>query len=74
MSNAPLGTVAALLRHASTNLVKRYAHLSPDHLKHAVEMVSVFGQDRKPEGEGPLQQETVTGTGTGGEAGARHEA
>jgi integrase len=75
MSNAPLGTVAALLRHASTNLVKRYAHLSPDHLKHAVEMVSVFGQDRKPEAEGQLQEEeTVTGTGTGEEAGVRHEA
>lgn len=29
MSNAPLGTVAALLRHSSTDLVKRYAHLSP---------------------------------------------
>ena len=31
MSNAPLGTVAALLRHSSTDMVKRYAHLSPSH-------------------------------------------
>ena len=27
------GTIAALLRHSTTALVKRYAHLSPSHLK-----------------------------------------
>ena len=74
MSNAPLGTVAALLRHASTNLVKRYAHLSPDHLKHAVEMVSVFGRDQKPEAEGKLPKETVTGTGTEEKEKVQHDA
>ena len=31
------GTIAALLRHSTTALVKRYAHLSPSHLKAAVE-------------------------------------
>ncbi len=31
------GTIAALLRHSTTVLVKRYAHLSPSHLKVAVE-------------------------------------
>ena len=74
MSNAPLGTVTALLRHASTNLVKRYAHLSPDHLKHAVEMVSVFRQDRKPKNEGELKKETVTGTGTEEKEEVQHDA
>ncbi len=65
MSNAPLGTVAALLRHASTNLVRRYAHLSPDHLRQAVEMVSVFGKEEaKREPKDSLRSGTVTGTGT----------
>lgn len=38
------GTIAALLRHSSTALVKRYAHLSPSHLKAAVEGVAGFGK------------------------------
>lgn len=39
------GTIAALLRHSTTVLVKRYAHLSPSHLKAAVEGVVGFGKD-----------------------------
>src|SRR5580765_2584718 len=38
------GTIAALLRHSTTALVKRYAHLSPSHLKAAVEGVAGFGK------------------------------
>ena len=74
MSNAPLGTIAALLRHSSTDLVKRYAHLSPSHLQQAVEMVSVFGKKQKPEPEGPLQSGTVTGTGTAEKEEVRQDA
>jgi len=43
MNGAREQTIAALLRHASTGVVKRYAHLSPDHLKAAVEGVATFG-------------------------------
>ncbi|MEJ2231734.1 MAG: site-specific integrase, partial [Nitrospirales bacterium] len=38
------GTIAALLRHSTTALVRRYAHLSQDHLKGAVEDVAGFGK------------------------------
>jgi len=44
--------------------VKRYAHLDPDHLRQAVELVASFGKDRKPEADNMLQKETVTATGT----------
>jgi len=64
MSRAPLGTIAALLRHSGTGLVKRYAHLDPDHLRHAVELVASFGKAEKPEAETRLRNETVTATGT----------
>ena len=68
------GTIAALLRHSTTALVKRYAHLSPSHLKAAIEGVAGFGKasaekqepmvrDRKPE---PISLGTVTGTVTVG--------
>lgn len=43
MSGQTEGTIAALLRHSTTALVKRYAHLSPSHLKTAVETVATFG-------------------------------
>jgi len=65
MSNAPLGTISALLRHSGTDLVKRYAHLSPSHLQQDVEMVARFGKDQTEEAERPVPKETVTGTGTG---------
>lgn len=68
------GTIAALLRHSTTALVKRYAHLSPSHLKTAVEGVAVFGkapaplrENQIPAGEAkPVSNATVTGTGTVG--------
>jgi integrase len=66
------GTIAALLRHSTTALVKRYAHLSPSHLKAAVEGVAGFGkaaaavrenQVQAREAE-PVPTGTVTETGT----------
>ena len=66
------GTIAALLRHSTTALVKRYAHLSPSHLKAAVEGVAGFGkapaavrENQIPAGESEqISNGTVTGTGT----------
>lgn len=65
------GTIAALLRHSSTALVKRYAHLSPSHLNAAVESVATFGKasersPRRPEmviQPKAFSNGTVTGTG-----------
>lgn len=60
------GTIASLLRHSTTALVKRYAHLSPSHLKAAVEGVAGFGKaptgSRESQG---VSNGTVTGTGNG---------
>ena len=66
------GTIAALLRHSTTALVKRYAHLSPSHLKAAVEGVAGFGKTpaavreiQIQAGEAkPVSNGTVTETGT----------
>lgn len=58
------GTIAALLRHSSTALVRRYAHLSPYHLQEAVEKVARFGRS-EPSGE-PVKEEpkpVLTGEG-----------
>lgn len=44
MNGQAEGTIAALLRHSTTGLVRRYAHLSPTHLKAAVETVASFGK------------------------------
>ncbi|MDC8450806.1 MAG: tyrosine-type recombinase/integrase [Nitrospira sp.] len=44
MSGQAEGTIASLLRHSSTALVRRYAHLSPTHLKTAIETVASFGK------------------------------
>jgi Phage integrase family len=71
------GTIAALLRHSTTVLVKRYAHLSPSHLKAAVEGVAGFGRvsPTRPETKIPAGEfdqafhGTVTETGTGGSVG-----
>ena len=65
-------TIAALLRHSGTDLVARYAHLSPTHLRGALEGVSGFGKvkgETTEAGQEPRQEEqisnpTVTGTGT----------
>ncbi len=74
MSRAPLGTIAALLRRSGTGLVKRYAHLDPDHLRQAVELVASFGKAEKPEAETRLRNETVTATGTAEKEDVRHDA
>ncbi|MGB0909970.1 MAG: hypothetical protein ACPGYT_06370, partial [Nitrospirales bacterium] len=71
MSGASLGTIAALLRHSTTVLVKRYAHLSPAYMKEAVEDVSKFGKGLNVEGmsldaegaQGSFSDGTVTVTG-----------
>ncbi len=68
MRGVPLQTIAALLRHSTTNLVKRYAHLSPSYLKDAAEEVSVYGQDEKDHHQRaviePVSDGTVTKSGT----------
>lgn len=64
-------TIAALLRHSGTDLVARYAHLSPTHLQGALEGVSEFGKVKmeitqavpKSRHEGQNSNPTVTGTG-----------
>lgn len=74
MSGQTPSTIAALLRHSGTDLVARYAHLSPSHLRDAVEGVAAYGdrspaQGGKPEpplgvGQpGPISNRTVTKTG-----------
>ena len=44
MSGSTEGTIATLLRHSGTVLVRRYAHLSPSHLRDEIEKVSAFGK------------------------------
>lgn len=61
MSGQTEGTIATLLRHCTTALVRRYAHLSPSHLHSAVELVATFGQSAPQ--EGPVSSGTVSGTG-----------
>jgi integrase len=73
------GTIAALLRHSSTALVKRYTHLSPSHLHAAVESVAAFGKGREGEKHTLVQTHqvesipnaTVTSTGTVNSVGER---
>ncbi|MCC2642871.1 MAG: integrase, partial [Nitrospira sp.] len=69
MSGATEGTIAALLRHSGTSLVRRYAHLSPSHLQDEVEKVAAFGRviSREVQNQLPtISVPTVTGTVTGG--------
>ena len=79
MSGATPNTIATLLRHSTTALVRRYAHLSPTYLKGAVEGVSAFGKGLRlggnraemergetqvlPEDPGSVLNGTVTKTG-----------
>ena len=44
MSGATEGTIASLLRHSGTDLVRGYAHLSASHLQQEIEKVSAFGK------------------------------
>ncbi|MCA9470257.1 MAG: site-specific integrase [Nitrospira sp.] len=51
-------TIAALLRHSGTSLVQRYAHLSPSHLREAIEGVSGFGKKQKEETSVRMEPQT----------------
>ena len=64
MSGTTEVDIAACLRHSTTALVRRYAHLSPSHLQGVMEKVSAFG---RPAAQGPILSGTVTGTGKGEE-------
>ena len=44
MNGKAPGTIAALLRHSGTDLVARYAHLSPTHLQEALDGLAAFGK------------------------------
>jgi len=65
-------TIAALLRHSGTALVQRYAHLSPTHLRDAVEGVSGYGKMNRKDGQPTEESQLVLGdipNGTGTETG-----
>ncbi|ULA61725.1 MAG: Phageintegrase domain-containing protein [Nitrospira sp.] len=51
-SGATERTIAALLRHSGTSLVRRYAHLSASHLQNEVEKVAAFGMMTSQDGKG----------------------
>jgi len=70
MSGATEGTIAALLRHSSTALVRRYAHLSPSYLQEAVEKVALFGRT-EGQSEQASKKEPEPETKRGEEAGVR---
>jgi integrase len=71
MNSQTESTIAALLRHKTTGLVKRYAHLSPSHLRAAVEGVASFGKENtepdqqvaKESQKDTISSPTVTKTG-----------
>ena len=65
MSGQTEGTIATLLRHSTTALVRRYSHLSPSHLHTAVETVAAYGKPT-PEIEA-ISNGTVKETGTSDE-------
>lgn len=59
MSGQNESAIAALLRHSTTALVRRYAHLNQPHLKQAVESVAGFGKEPvKPIVTGEIEAET----------------
>jgi integrase len=69
MNGAAEGTIAALLRHSTTALVRRYAHLSPSHLKAALESVASFGRStttNEKDSQDLISNPTVTETGIDG--------
>ncbi|HIO68943.1 MAG TPA: hypothetical protein EYG58_00120 [Nitrospirales bacterium] len=57
MSRATEQDIAACLRHSTTSLVKRYAHLSPSHLKRVVEKVARFEEIVTLKTENPVPTE-----------------
>ena len=82
MNDQAPSTIAALLRHSGTDLVSRYAHLSPAHLQGALEGVSGFGKVKRETTQtepdlrevGQSLNPTVTGTGTEKDDRHGHEA
>lgn len=63
MNGQAPSTIAALLRHSGTDLVSRYAHLSPTHLQGALEGVSGFGKVKRETNEAvpePRQEEQIS--------------
>jgi integrase len=79
MEGATDREIAAALRHSSTALVKRYAHLSPSHMRVMVEKVSHHGKIAReckpvtnPEGVSQtFTNGTVSRTGIDGSVGER---
>jgi len=71
MSGATEREIAEGLRHSTTALVKRYAHLSPSHLQGVMERVSSFGNEIS---KGTISNGTVTATGNGVERKREEEA
>lgn len=57
MAGVTEGTIAKLLRHSGTALVRRYAHLSPSYLQEAVEKVSAFGRAEAKEPTKPDEKQ-----------------
>ena len=53
MSGTPLRTVAELLGHKSLAMVYRYSHLSPDHLRDAVDRLSTGAESVQSETQNP---------------------
>ena len=66
-------TIATLLRHSTTRLVRRYTRLNLEYLQGTVEELSAFGKPQvteeqsldKKEGKTPISNGTVTKTGIG---------
>jgi len=69
MSGSTEGTIATLLRHSGTVLVRRYAHLSPSHLQNEVEKVAAFGKvaDRQTGRNEPTAEQSEAGEPVGEE-------
>jgi integrase len=68
MSGVTEYDIASCLRHSGTSLVRRYAHLSPTHLRAVVERVSTYGKGGPPLAHdlvqsGQISSGTVMGTG-----------
>ena len=69
MSGATEGTIATLLRHSGTVLVRRYAHLSVSHLQGEIEKVSAFGKvaDQQAARKEPPVEQSEAGESVGEE-------
>jgi len=68
--NGRSSAIAALLQHSSTALVQRFAHLSPTHLRDALEGISDYGKMTRKEGKPTEENQPIpngTGIGAGNE-------